>query len=136
MEEGVDWKRVAGSGRRGVIVYSDAGAAKLMGVFSAAAPISAEGYEAALECFADGEKGFAVVKCCRNPRFVECCRFTFGLGPPVRSVDVSGWEGESVRVRVKDNRNFIPGMVLKATPGEYIDVWDLKGRCPRYRGRW
>jgi hypothetical protein len=40
--------------------------------------------------------------------------------------------GEPVRVRVRDNKNFLPGMEIRARQSEeYPDV----GRCPRYRGR-
>jgi len=46
-------------------------------------------------------------------------------------------DGGVVRVRVKDNKNFMPDMEIRAVPnGEYSDVMDLEGRCPRYRGRW
>lgn len=42
-----------------------------------------------------------------------------------------------VRVRVRNNVNFLPGMKIKARPeGTYEDVFILEGRCPRYRGRW
>lgn len=45
--------------------------------------------------------------------------------------------GEEVRVRVKNNRNFLPGMEVRARQDlAYDDVFVLEGRCPRYRGRW
>jgi hypothetical protein len=44
---------------------------------------------------------------------------------------------ESVGVRVHDNKNFLPGMEIRARPDEeYPDVFVLVGRTPRYRGRW
>jgi hypothetical protein len=44
---------------------------------------------------------------------------------------------EIVRVRVRDNRNFMPGMEIRARPVLlYPDVFELVGRTPRYRGRW
>jgi hypothetical protein len=42
-----------------------------------------------------------------------------------------------VRVRVRSNANFLPGMQIRAMPHpDYSDVFDLVGRCPRQRGRW
>lgn len=42
-----------------------------------------------------------------------------------------------VRVRVRDNKNFMPGMEIRARRDEaYPDVYVLVGRTPRYRGRW
>ena len=42
-----------------------------------------------------------------------------------------------VRVKVRCNVNFLPGMKLKARPeGIYDDVFVMEGRCPRYRGRF
>ena len=44
---------------------------------------------------------------------------------------------EILRVRVRDNRNFLPGMEIRARQDEhYPDVFVLVGRTPRYRGRW
>jgi len=41
-----------------------------------------------------------------------------------------------VRVRVKNNANWMPGMPMKARPDAgYNDVFVLEGRCPRFRGR-
>ena len=45
--------------------------------------------------------------------------------------------GEPVRVRVRNNANFMPGMEIRARQNEdYPDVFVLVGRTPRYRGRW
>ena len=42
-----------------------------------------------------------------------------------------------VKVRVRDNSKFIPGMVVKARPpAEGYSVWVIEGRGPRWRGRW
>ena len=58
-----------------------------------------------------------------NPHIVEATRKDNG--------------GESVRVRVRDNANFLPGMEIRARPDEeYPDVFVLVGRTPRYLGRW
>lgn len=44
--------------------------------------------------------------------------------------------GEAVqRVRVRSSENFIPGMTLRARRVE-ADLWELAGRCPRWKGRW
>lgn len=41
-----------------------------------------------------------------------------------------------VRVRVRSNVNFLPGMKIMARPVPgFDDVFVLEGRCPRYRGR-
>lgn len=42
---------------------------------------------------------------------------------------------QAQRVRVRDNRNFLPGMVLKAVH-ENSDLWTLAQRLPRWRGKW
>lgn len=45
--------------------------------------------------------------------------------------------GDEVRVRVRDNINFMAGMEIWARADTlYQDVYTLEGRCPRYRGRW
>ena len=45
--------------------------------------------------------------------------------------------GESVRVRVRDNKNFMLCMEIRARASEeYPDVFVLVGRTPRYKGRW
>ena len=42
-----------------------------------------------------------------------------------------------VRVQVRDNRNFVAGMEIKARPsGGFEDLFVLEGRAPRYRGKW
>lgn len=44
--------------------------------------------------------------------------------------------GPEVRVRVRSNVNFMPGMAITARPeGGFADVFVLEGRCPRFRGR-
>lgn len=43
--------------------------------------------------------------------------------------------GREVRVRVRDNQNFIPKMKLKARPiGP--EFYQMEGRCPRFKGRY
>jgi len=40
-----------------------------------------------------------------------------------------------VRVKVRSNKNFRAGMTFKARHLQE-DLWELEGRCPRFRGRW
>lgn len=48
-----------------------------------------------------------------------------------------GGGGAVLRVRVRNNVNFLPGMEIKAKrDAQYPDVFVLEGRCPRFRGRW
>lgn len=42
---------------------------------------------------------------------------------------------DPIRVRVRDNKNFVPRMELKARETA-SGVFELVGRCPRYRGRF
>jgi hypothetical protein len=59
----------------------------------------------------------------KNPHIIEVVRKDDG--------------GEPLRVRVRNNRNFMPGMEIRARQDEnYPDVFVLVGRTPRYRGRW
>lgn len=42
-----------------------------------------------------------------------------------------------IRVRLRNNKNFLKGMKLKARPPVGSETsWVLIGRCPRYRGRY
>jgi hypothetical protein len=43
--------------------------------------------------------------------------------------------GETVRVRVRDSKNFIEGMELRARHAGG-DLYHHEGRCPRWKGRW
>jgi len=43
--------------------------------------------------------------------------------------------GVQQRVNVTSSKNFVRGMRIKARRIEG-DLWQLQGRCPRYRGRW
>ena len=52
----------------------------------------------------------------RNPRMVLC--------------------GDN-RIKVRDNKNFLTGMKVKARPStDNKQVWVMVGRCPRWRGRY
>jgi hypothetical protein len=59
------------------------------------------------------------------------------LWPNPRLLQAKTAEGELVRVWVPKNKNFRPGMKIKARPpanGSF--QYTLEGRCPRYPGRW
>jgi len=43
--------------------------------------------------------------------------------------------GVQQRVSVQNSKNFVRGMRIKARRIQ-SDLWQLIGRCPRYRGRW
>lgn len=43
--------------------------------------------------------------------------------------------GADVRVRVKSNVNFVRGMTITVRPVD-VGLYELVGRCPRYRRRW
>jgi hypothetical protein len=59
----------------------------------------------------------------KNPHIIEAVRKDDG--------------GEPLRVRVRNNANFMPGMEIRARQDEnYPDVFVLVGRTPRYKGRW
>jgi len=47
-------------------------------------------------------------------------------------------DGPLLRLRVKSNHNFMPGMTVehcRPVPAS-ADLFNHEGRCPRYRGRW
>jgi len=46
-------------------------------------------------------------------------------------------DGEIVRVSVRLNRNFRPGMKIKVEPpAGALPLYRLVGRCPRFPGKW
>ena len=55
-----------------------------------------------------------------------------------RIVEAKKKDGRVVRVRVRDNKNFVAGMEIRARhiPADFEDMMTLEGRCPRWRGRW
>ena len=61
--------------------------------------------------------GLKIINIPRNPKLVIC--------------------EDNIYVRVRDNKNFLKGMMVQARPpatGER--VWVMIGRCPRWRGKW
>lgn len=82
-----------------------------------------------------------VVRTVRNPKIVMCERI-LEAEPGGDTNSTNGHEGvpenrkpEVVRVLVQSNKNFLPGMRLRAR-WAHDDVWTLEGRCPRWRGKW
>ena len=59
-----------------------------------------------------------MVRAFRNPKLIEARRKNAAI----------------VMVRVQSNENFRPGMVLRAVAVNHL--WVLKGRCPRFPGRY
>ena len=44
---------------------------------------------------------------------------------------------DEIRVRVRENRNFLLGMKVMARPSRDNEtIWAMIGRCPRWRGRY
>ena len=44
---------------------------------------------------------------------------------------------DDIRVRVRENRNFLLGMKVMARPSRDNEtIWAMVGRCPRWRGRY
>lgn len=57
----------------------------------------------------------------RNPKLVEAVLET----------------GEIIRVKVRESKNFIPGMAIRVLPPKVKGTpWRLEGRCPRWPGRF
>ena len=65
-----------------------------------------------------------VLRLCANPRLVLCAYQDNGLE-------------RRVLVRVGRNKNFVPGMELKAIrAARETEPWVFQGKLPRLRGRW
>lgn len=64
-----------------------------------------------------------VSECSRNPRLLWAV-------PTEKEAPST-----AVRVRVRENRNFIPGMRIRARHLN-DDLYVLEGRTPRFRGKW
>jgi hypothetical protein len=65
-----------------------------------------------------------VLRLCANPRLVLCAYQDNGLE-------------RRVLVRVGRNKNFVPGMELKAIrAARDSEPWVFQGKLPRLRGRW
>lgn len=55
--------------------------------------------------------------------------------PNVRIVEATRANQDRVLVRVKDNRNLRPGMMMKCRFGAGT-IWELDQRLPRWPGKW
>lgn len=74
-----------------------------------------------------------VVAIPRNPHLVVCVPAD-GAGMPVKPL--AGGAAPRANVKVQSNVNFVPGMLLKARPAEVVGMFNLVGRCPRFRGKF
>lgn len=128
LARGTDWE-VQGA----VVCYTPAGVQKLRDL--AARPVapgdaanagSVDDADAETEALAATEQAIpellelVVLRICPNPSLVIC------------------QHGETeVRVRVRTNLNFVPGMRLPARqPRNAGDAWFHEGRLPRFKGRY
>ena len=53
-----------------------------------------------------------------------------------RIMDAALPDGKTVRIRVKDNKNFVPKMEVPVRPTPNPQIWELTRPCPRWRGKW
>lgn len=59
------------------------------------------------------------------------------IWPNPRLIEANTADGQAIRVWVPKNKNFRPGMKIKARPPDNGSFqYTLEGRCPRYPGRW
>lgn len=131
LQEGQDWLML-----RGRVVLTDRG---LNEVMLALAPSAAKREtNGQLVKYRPRRAEVVVTKIPRNPHLVlgKIVRVADGaasLGPagPNKGPVI----GQVVRVKVKRNLNFIPGMEMPCYR-ESWDVWVLDRPCPRFRGRW
>jgi hypothetical protein len=64
----------------------------------------------------DSPKELTITKIPLNPKLVIC---------------------GDIRVRVRENKNFLLGMKVNARPSmDSEQLWVMQGRCPRWRGRY
>ena len=96
------------------------GASDDSGVGGQAPPAASEG-DTVVAAFKADIVELSVVKLPKNPKILHCVQ---GKLPGVYVV------------RVNSNKNFKPGMVLKARRAQGDRIWYLDGRAPRWRGRW
>lgn len=95
------------------------------GLAKTRAHFQAEGAEVSEKNSPGPERGVArVVKSPVNPRIVLA-----------EMVTPEGEAGKAVRVRVRSNVNFLPGMEMPVYREDW-DLWVLDRPCPRWRGRW
>ena len=110
------------TGRR--IVYSPAGVEKLAGVLRNGAEQTKSLPTNAVSEIPPSEElieTFTVRRKAHNSRVLECLTD----------------DARIVVVRVRDNRNFLPGMEVTAIPyGDLKNVFEFVGAYPRYRGKY
>jgi len=115
---GRDWDAVA----KNVMLTQEA-AGRLSQSFGIPAPISEKNaappsLNASTEVLIPEAEEVSMVRPFRNPQLIEARRKN----------------GALIMVRVQSNVNFRTGMVLRAVQGQ--SLWVLKGRCPRYPGKY
>jgi hypothetical protein len=79
-----------------------------------------------------------------NESFTEAIEYTSSQPVPLtvsnrcinpKLIIATANNGDLVRVRVRDNQNFQKGMKVNAKQIQ-ADLYELVGRCPRFKGRW
>lgn len=135
LEEGADWKI---SKKR--VLISPAGVAKLQKNLAEEPENEApepENTGPALLTLAQGENGHGEAAGSGNEALLLVVSRVPGINRRILCAKRKEGDDAELRVRVKDNQNFMPGMEFRARPDPiYADVYNLEGRTPRYRGRW
>lgn len=127
-----DWTMVAGEVR-----YSEAGKARLLSLLKISPvlpPPIAETVSGSppvgLEKNSEAEPVGA-----RKPGDIENLTCFKCYSPNRRILEAKTSSDELVLVRIKDNRNLRPGMIMKCRFAEGR-MWELAQRLPRFRGKW
>lgn len=121
-----DWLMV-----RNQVTLTESGVGKVMASLSPPAASVDEAEDSLKKSVAQlPSKG--VVVCARIPRNP---RMVLGVLMSVEDGLAAEGLGREVRVRVKSNVHFLPGMELPCYQEDW-DVWVLDRPCPRWKGRW
>ncbi len=76
-----------------------------------------------------------VVKKPRNPKIMLCRVHEDDLHRLAAAMESRGIPAGLQRVRVRDHEKFIPHMLIGDCEHEQADLWNYRGKLPRYRGR-
>lgn len=76
-----------------------------------------------------------VVKRPLNPKIIMCRMHEEDLLRLAAAMESRGIPNGLQRVRVHDSGKFIPRMVIGDCEHEQADLWNYRGKLPRYRGR-
>lgn len=131
LEEGVDWKK---QGQR--VLFSQRGVTRLLELLKMAGGAAQETPERKVIALLPERAGsllegvaMRVVSAPKNPHLVIAVPADED-GLPIRGAG-------QARVKVASNVNFVPGMLLKATPVAGVaGLFRLVGACPRSKGRF